>query len=179
MDSRSTANGEKKTGMDAQPAESETKFYVQVSNKGEGTWEMFEGFVKNGKRHGPSRCSWSDGDVLLCKWIEGVCEKYKNHAGTRKKDLGKTRSSTKPSSTQTTVSKNTAKTAFAEVKGICLDCKEMCTDEAFECLNCKAQYCVKCKERWNTEGFKKRRPPCLCIIDSNCMATKTCETVLG
>ena len=163
--------------MDAPPAESETKFYVQLCNKKRNAWDMFEGFVKDGTRHGPSRCSWSDGDVLLCRWILGNCEKYQDHCDNKKKELGRTRSSTtKPSSIQATIPKKIAKTAFADVKGICLDCKEMCTDEAYMCLNCKAEFCVKCNKQWKTKGFGKQRPPCLCIIDSDGMATKTCET---
>ena len=137
---------------------------------------MFEGFVKDGARHGLSRCSWSDGDVLLCRWIQGNCRKHQEHCDNKKKVLGRTRSTTKPSSTQTTTPKRVAKPAFAEVKGICLDCKELCTDEAYMCLNCKAEYCVKCNKQWKTKGFGKRKPPCLCIIDSDGMATKTCET---
>ena len=46
--------------------------------------EMFEGFMTDGLRHGDSRCKWSDGDVMLCTWQEGVCGEHEIEDGKKR-----------------------------------------------------------------------------------------------
>lgn len=41
-----------------------------------GEEDMFEGFMIDGHRHGESRCTWNDGDVMLCTWQQGVCREH-------------------------------------------------------------------------------------------------------
>ena len=51
--------------------ETRNGYYVEL-----GENDMFEGFIIDGRRHGESRCTWSDGDVMLCTWKQGLCKEH-------------------------------------------------------------------------------------------------------
>jgi len=51
--------------------ETRNGYYVEL-----GENDMFEGFIMDGRRHGESRCTWSDGDVMLCTWKQGLCKEH-------------------------------------------------------------------------------------------------------
>ena len=140
--------------LQSKDSQSETRYCIQLCRK-LGAWEMFEGYVTNGMiRHGNSRCSWSDGDVVHCCWNNGRCVRFKP--------------------TQPTVMGSHCTENPPNFLGNCIHCKELChSDEAFMCLDCQAAYCKKCNERWKARGYEKLRPPCLCIINSEGMTTPT------
>ena len=54
--------------------------------------------------------------------------------------------------------------------GMCVKCGEACKEFTFKCLNCETAYCKKCEKITRGEGFKKRRPPCKCLIDAKGIA---------
>ena len=60
--------------------ETRNGYYVEL-----GENDMFEGFMIDGRRHGESRCTWSDGDVMLCTWKQGLCKEHKRE-DTKKKE---------------------------------------------------------------------------------------------
>ena len=56
--------------------------------------ELFEGFMVNGLRHGDSRFTWADNDVMICNWMNGRCPAHDKIDKQKKEPiaLGKTRS---------------------------------------------------------------------------------------
>lgn len=60
--------------------ETRNGYYVEL-----GENDMFEGFMIDGRRHGESRCTWSDGDVMLCTWKQGLCKEHKREDTKKKK----------------------------------------------------------------------------------------------
>jgi hypothetical protein len=53
---------------------------------------------------------------------------------------------------------------------MCVKCGEACEEFSFKCLNCETAYCKRCEKKTREEGFKKRRPPCKCLIDAKGIA---------
>lgn len=59
--------------------ETRNGYYVEL-----GENDMFEGFIIDGRRHGESRCTWSDGDVMLCTWKQGLCKEHEREDTEKK-----------------------------------------------------------------------------------------------
>jgi hypothetical protein len=59
-----------------------------------------------------------------------------------------------------------------EYWGMCVKCGEACKEFSFKCLNCEIAYCKTCEKKTREEGFKKRRPPCKCLIDAKGIAVE-------
>ena len=59
-----------------------------------------------------------------------------------------------------------------EYWGMCVRCGDACKEFTFKCLNCETAYCKKCENKTRQEGFKKRRPPCKCLIDAKGFAVE-------
>ena len=56
--------------------------------------------------------------------------------------------------------------------GMCVKCGGACKEFTFKCLNCETAYCKRCEKQTRAEGFKKRRPPCKCLIDAKGFAVE-------
>ena len=56
--------------------------------------------------------------------------------------------------------------------GMCVKCKGACKEFTFKCLNCETAYCNRCEKKTREEGFKKKRPPCKCLIDAKGIAVE-------
>ena len=168
-------------------------YSINLCKNSSGTNDLFEGFLENGVRNGYSRFTWADGDILLCTWINGRCnahaerEKEKTSEVSRPQ-LAKTRSKTaeqaKPAKQKVATNRMGILASYSNRSGTstfrgraCVHCKNVCTaDATFQCINCQATYCQECEEKWMTSGFRKRRPPCYCVIDHNGIATRLHET---
>ena len=56
--------------------------------------------------------------------------------------------------------------------GMCVKSGEACKEFTFKCLNCETAYCKRCEKQTRVEAFKKRRPPCKCLIDAKGIAVE-------
>lgn len=149
--------------------------------------ELFEGFMVNGLRHGDSRFTWADNDVMICNWMNGRCPAHDKIDKQKKEPiaLGKTRSQNpKPEPRQKqffnhsgVISSVVGKRSTHSFHGQCVQCKNVCeSEEHFHCMNCKAHYCKNCEQEWMEIGYQAIRPPCYCVISSNGCTTKLNET---
>ena len=61
--------------MKSPVASQSPQYYVKaVSNSANpATWDLYEGFMENGKEHGLGRYTWADSESLLCTWNQGRC----------------------------------------------------------------------------------------------------------
>ena len=157
----------KNAALKRKDSQSETRYCMQLC-RNLGAWDMFEGYVTNGLiRHGNSRCSWSDGDVMHCCWKNGRCDAHESRV-----ELKMTRSKTNIANKKVMESHCTENPP--NFLGNCIHCKELCnSDKAFACLNCQAAYCKTCNEHWKGIGYETLRSPCFCIINSEGIATPT------
>ena len=157
----------KNAALKRKDSQSETRYCMQLC-RNLGAWDMFEGYVTNGMiRHGNSRCSWSDGDVMHCCWKNGRCDAHESRV-----ELKMTRSKTNIANKKVMESHCTENPP--NFLGNCIHCKELCnSDKAFACLNCQAAYCKACNEHWKGIGYETLRSPCFCIINSEGIATPT------
>ena len=123
---------------------------------------IYEGFMLGGVKHGQGRYTWADGHVTIGNWIHGVCSAFTAERERRNPIQfpgavpAKATRSKKLSVTQ-------AKAKKKPMKDCCVACKTQCTF-SFQCLNCTTGYCDSCDERFEAQGFKKKRPPCKCMI---------------
>ena len=80
----------KDDALHTKDSQSETRYRMQLCRNLdiEGAWTMFEGYVTNGMlRHGNSRCSWSDGDVMFCCWNNGHCNAHEENCKKKHVEL--------------------------------------------------------------------------------------------
>ena len=175
------------------PILNERVYCIQLcKNSGAGGTDLFEGFVENGRRNGDSRYTWADGDVLLCTWINGQCVAHEREqmkkSKTSTQQLSKTRKQTAaqeyPARKSVIINRRGAVASYTDTPGVsntfrgqCVHCKEVCkTNANFQCINCQATYCHDCGVEWMKFGFRKRRPPCYCVITNKGIATMLHET---
>ena len=62
--------------------------------------------------------------------------------------------------------------------GMCVKCGNSCDEFDFKCLNCETAYCERCEQKACHEGFKNRRPPCKCLINTKGIAVEIQGTAL-
>lgn len=62
--------------------------------------------------------------------------------------------------------------------GMCVKCGNSCEEFDFKCLNCETAYCERCEQKACHEGFKNRRPPCKCLINTKGIAVEIQGTAL-
>ena len=191
MDSEPTAvdvQGGSKNKVAPRPAW--TGYFVELR-----AGELFEGFMVDGQRHGDSRFTWADKDVMMCCWTNGRCLAHDNIDKQKKQpidepSLQKTRSQTAglhhepepPRQRQFfnhsgVLSSVIGKRSIHSFQGQCVQCKNVCeSEEHFHCMNCKAAYCKHCEQEWMAVGYQATRPPCYCVISSNGCTTNLKET---
>ena len=61
---------------------------------------------------------------------------------------------------------------------MCVKCGNSCEEFDFKCLNCETAYCERCEQKACHEGFKNRRPPCKCLINTKGIAVEIQGTAL-
>ncbi len=172
--------GSKKNKVAPRPAW--TGYFVKLRDG-----ELFEGFMVDGQRHGESRFTWADKDVMMCCWTKGRCLAHDNIDKQKKRpievpSLQKTRSRTaeqlqhEPEPPRKrkffnrvgVLSSSTGIESIQSFQGQCVQCKNVCeSDEHFHCMNCKAAYCKSCEQEWMAVGYEATRPPCYCVISSH------------
>jgi hypothetical protein len=150
------------------------QYYVKaVSNSAHpGTWDLYEGFMENGKEHGLGRYTWADSESLLCTWNQGRCREKENREAQRRRQS--TRQSTQLK--QAEILKNGARMKKKNSACFfCVFCTNPTSADNCECLNCRTSWCSKCEKQWKWAGYRNRRPPCQCIIAKDGLATKSSD----
>ena len=125
-------------------------------------FNLYEGYMLNDIKEGPGRYKWADGHVTIGDWKNGDCPAFTAELQKRCPQ------SLSGIVTRAKVYKSAPKSSKVEqVKkkavNVCISCKTQCTF-TFQCLNCNAGYCEGCDKRYEVQGFKKKRPPCKCMI---------------
>ena len=160
--------------MKSPVASQSPQYYVKaVSNSANpATWDLYEGFMENGKEHGLGRYTWADSESLLCTWNQGRCREKENREAQRRRQS--TRQSTQLK--QAEILKNGARMKKKNSACFfCVFCTNPTSADNCECLNCRTSWCSKCEKQWKWAGYRNRRPPCHCIIAKDGLATKSSD----
>jgi serine/threonine protein kinase len=141
------------------------KYCIQMGGNLGKTQDWFEGFVnKSGKRDGKGRFQWADGTVGICNWNNGHCGIFEQEC--KKRSDAERLILRKDSSIRKKIDWKSFSSDRKTWVGMCVECGELCSNEfTFKCLNCETAYCERCEEKVREEGFKRKRPPCRCLVD--------------
>ena len=167
--------------MKSPVANQSPQYYVKAvkNSTKKDNWDLYEGFMVKGKKHGLGRYTWADSECMLCMWNQGSCKEQETREAEKQHVLQRTRRQTQTAQADESRSFNpTPKKKNSACKGQCVFCTNPTSTENCECLHCLTSWCLNCEKQWKWVGFGNRRPPCHCIIATDGLATKSWDQAI-
>jgi hypothetical protein len=79
--------------MKSHVANQSPQYYVKAvkNSTKKDNWDLYEGFMVKGKKHGLGRYTWADSECMLCMWNQGSCKEQETREAEKQHVLQRTR----------------------------------------------------------------------------------------